>query len=82
MIIDLILDRKDGAYYDPVEFGFQVAEYAGIFECAEPILKALENGTEKAVKLALCDYILSNGYNPEICSYVYSVSWLPDWWDM
>lgn len=82
MIIDLILDRKDGVEFDPVEFGFQVMDYASIFECAVPIVRALESKCEQSVKHALCGYILGGGYNPEICDYVNSVSWLPAWWDM
>lgn len=77
MIIDLILDRKDGAKYSPREFYFAVLEYRDIWpELSDPITKALDGGTEKDIKRALCDYVLTQGYNPEICDYINRVSWL------
>lgn len=84
MIIDLILDRRDGCNYDPSEFVESVREYIDIFPDtdAATIVDAFENKVEQAVKHALCGYILTEGYNPEICDYINSVSWLPDWWDM
>ena len=82
MIIDLILDRKDGAEFDPCEFGCEVRDYSEVFpELAGPILEALESKCEQRVKHALCGYVLDEGYNPEICDYINSVVWLPDWWD-
>ena len=83
MIIDLILDRKDGADFDPVEFAAEVYDYSEVFpELAAPILAAFESKTEQRVKHALCAYVLDAGYNPEICDYVNSVEWLPAPWDM
>ena len=81
MIIDLILDRRDGKSFDPCEFAFEVHDYARIFECAAPIISALESKCEQAVKHALCGYVLSGGYNPEICDYINGVCWTPAWWD-
>jgi len=82
MIIDLILDRKDGAAFDPVEFGFEVMDYAETFpEIAKPIIEALESKNEQRVRHALCGYVLDNGYAPEICDYINAESWLPAWWD-
>lgn len=82
MIIDLILDRKDGRTYDPVQFYSEVLEYRGICpELSDPITRALDAGTEDDVKKALCEYVTGEGYAPEICDYINSVSWLPDWWD-
>lgn len=83
MLIDVILDRKDGAKYDPLDFAFAVNDYAGVFpELMQPVLKALESKDERRVKHALCGYVLEGGYNSEICDYVNSVNWLPAWWDM
>ena len=78
MIIDLILDRKDGfTEYKPKEFYNECMEYNGIFKgIAEGITKAMDYGTEEEVKAELCEYIIKNGYNTEICNYVNSVDWL------
>ena len=82
MIIDLILDRRGGVAYDPQQFYFDVLEYRDIWpELSDPITQALDGGTEEDVKKELCKYVTENGYNPEICDYINSVSWLPDWWD-
>ena len=82
MIIDLILDRRGGVAYDPQQFYFDVLEYREIWpELSDPITRALDGGTEEDVKRELCKYVTENGYSPEICDYINSVSWLPDWWD-
>ena len=82
MIIDLILDRRAGVPFDSVDFAFQVNDYKEIFpEQAQPILEALSTKCEQRVKHALCAYVLDNGYNPEICDFINSVSWTPAWWD-
>ena len=81
MLIDLILDRRDGCKFDPVDFAFGVNDYAAIFACVRPVLDALATKCEQAVKYALCGYVLSCGYDPEICDYINAVSWLPAWWD-
>ena len=66
MLIDCILDRKDGEEYD-----YCNGHYNDIAEL-------LDNGTEKQIKQALCDYIKSEGYSLEICDYINSVNWLND----
>ena len=82
MIIDLILDRRAGDKFDPVDFALQVYDYKEIFpEQARPILEAISSKCEQRVKHALCGYVLGNGYNPEICDFINSVSWTPAWWD-
>lgn len=82
MIIDLILDRRGGVAYDPQQFYFDVLEYRDIWpELSDPITRALDGGTEEDVKRELCKYVNGQGYNPEICDYINSVSWLPDWWE-
>lgn len=76
MIIDLILDRKDGAKYDKVLFVFEVNDYGETWpELAGPILEAFRTKMEQIVKHALCGYVLNAGYNPEICDYINSVKW-------
>ena len=77
MIIDLILDRKDGYPYNVRDFFYYVSAYEtkdGLF----PISRALDSGTEEDVKRELCNYILENGYNKTICNYINSVSWLEE----
>lgn len=73
MIIDLILDRKDGQPYTPHDFYFDCLRYGRI---GDAITRALDQGTESDVKKALCAYIIRNEYNPAICDYVKSVNWL------
>lgn len=79
MIIDLILDRrgfeKDGYddYYDVEKFYRNVVAYG---EIGEEIARALDSGTEKDVKQALCNYVIENDYNKNICKYINSVNWL------
>lgn len=73
MIIDLILDRKDGDDYNARDFYFNVLEYG---EPGRAITQALDGGTNRDVQKALADYIMDNEYNPEICGYIFSVDWL------
>lgn len=76
MIIDLILDRKCGSSYSPKEFRRRVAEYGETWpEMVAPILEAMDNGTDGTIKAALCQYVIGNEYNPEICDYICSVPW-------
>ena len=81
MIIDLILDRKDGDVFDPVTFANEVHDYCEVFPELAPIDEALGGGVEQRVKHELCGYVLDGGYAPEICDYINSVAWTPDWWD-
>ena len=76
MIIDLILDRKDGHEYKAKEFYDNVMAYEEGTDYK--ISRALDGGTEKDVKKALCDYIINNDYNPKICNYINRVTWLED----
>lgn len=73
MIIDLILDRKDGDPYVDRKFYFDVLGYG---EIGDDITRAMDYGTERDVKKALCDYIDNNEYNPAIKNYIHSVNWL------
>lgn len=74
MIVDIILDRKDGfkfgkeqlkdMYDESMMFGFDY------------LSRALDYGTEEDVKKALCRYIDEQDYNPNIKEYINSVNWL------
>lgn len=80
MVIDVILDRKDdekeGHFdrYNPKEFYDSMMDYADMG--GEDIASAMDGGTEEDVKAAICRYIKDYGYNPAICKWVKSVSWL------
>lgn len=73
MIIDLILDRKDGIPYSPREFYQSVMEYGPI---GHGIAEAMDSGEEEDVKRELATYIANNGYNPEIIDYTNRQEWL------
>jgi len=73
MIVDLILDRKDGIEYNPEQFYSDAMQYG---EVADEITRALDSGTETDVKKALCKYIKDNKYSSSICDYINSVSWI------
>jgi hypothetical protein len=79
MIIDLILDRKDGEAYSPREFYNAVMGYGKV---GHLITEMMDEGTELDVKAALCRYIVDNGYNEKICEYVISVNWLEGYEDI
>ena len=81
MVIDLILDRRDGDIFDPVEFANEVHDYCDVFPELQPIDDAIGSEVEQRVKHALCGYVLDGGYPPEICDFINSVPWLADWWD-
>ena len=74
MLIDIILDRKDGNEYNPKAMynycmGYDYASY-------QNVTRALDAGSEEDVKRALCAYIVDNGYNLEILSFIMSLNWL------
>ena len=73
MVIDLILDRRDGETYDTRDFYFRALQYSPV---SDAITSAMDYGTEKDVKRELCQYIIDNEYNPAICDYVNSVEWI------
>lgn len=76
MIIDLILDRRDGFEYNAREFAVEVLEYCESFDAWPFLRRALLQNSETGVKSALCRYIREEGYNLKICDYVNSVNWL------
>lgn len=71
MVIDYILDRKDGYGYDVKEFYDACMAYEEF-----DIARALDSGTEKDVKKALCNYVIDNDYSKSICKYINSENWL------
>ena len=73
MIIDKILDRKDGQKYIPKQFYNDVMQYG---EIGHGIAEAMDGGTEKQVKTELGIYIIKNGYNLNIIDYINTVDWL------
>lgn len=77
MIIDLILDRKDGAFYNPHDFYMEVASYGYLTPVhSERITRAMDSGEEEDVRRELMNYIHQNGYNEELKDYIESVRWL------
>lgn len=76
MIVDLILDRKGGHPYKAKEFYDDVMAYEEGTDYE--ISRALDGGTEKDVKKALCNYIMTQRYNPKICDYINKVQWFED----
>lgn len=79
MIIDLILDRKDGKKYNQKKFTFDCQYYDKIFGMdneLHSVGNAMTTENEAFVKKCLCNYIVEKGYNPELCNYVNSVRWI------
>lgn len=78
MIIDIILDRKDGAIsYDASKHLKAIYDYAtdaGMTELAT----AVDGGTEDDVKAALMCYIATCGYPLELLDYIARVRWTDD----
>ena len=73
MIIDIILNRKDSDSYKPSDFYWDILGYGKL---GDDITRAMDYGTEKEVKEALCKFIVEQYYNPAICDYINSVNWL------
>lgn len=76
MIIDLILDRKDGVPYDPRKFYYEILGYENTFNFDFSISETLDYGSELDVKNTLKKYIKTQGYNEDINQYIDSVNWL------
>ena len=73
MIIDAILDRRGGFEYRQEEISYilQSVRYFDFYY----ITRAFDSKCETLIKAALCYYIDTNEYNPEIKSYINSVIW-------
>lgn len=78
MIIDLILDRKDGKQYSAHDFYLEVRKYErlGVSTRGEDISIAMDYGDNKDVQRVLCQYIRRNGYPVDIESYIRSQVWV------
>jgi len=75
MIIDLILDAKDGDY---IARGFynRVNQYESDFDSNWSVSRAFDSGTNNDVVKALCNYVDDNGYDPEIKTFIRSFTWV------
>ena len=79
MIIDEILERKEGMPYNSKAFYDYISYWAETDnDVGTGIARALDGGTEEDVKRELCKYVKEQGYNPEICDYINSVNWLEE----
>ena len=75
MIIDIILDRKEGAIdYDAQTHLKAIYDYATDARMTE-LATAVDGGTEDDVKAALMCYISTCGYPLELLDYIASVRW-------
>ena len=83
MIIDIILDRREGAInYAPATHLKAIYDYATFFHMNN-LAAAIDGGTEDDVKAALMDYVISGGCNPDIhhhnfldlCLFIKAVRW-------
>lgn len=76
MIIDAILERKDGEAYTRKSLKY-IYDEAMIFEFHD-LARAIDSGNEEDIKRELCAYIDNNGYPKNIKKYVKKVDWLTD----
>lgn len=78
MIIDLILDRKDGYPYDAHEFYNEIRDYErlGIGVSDERISIAMDYGDNRDVQRTLCEYVYMNGYPDKIQQYIRTQQWI------
>ncbi len=76
MIIDVILDRRDGCTYDSDSVD-EIYEYGKDFEF-NYICKAVKSKNERQMKNALHTYIDKNDYShiPDIHDYIEHEDWL------
>lgn len=79
MIIDLILDRRNGYPYNAHEFYNDIRDYErlGVGVHGEDISIAMDYGDNKDVQRVLCQYIDRNKYNSSIKDYIRSQEWVP-----
>lgn len=71
MIIDLILDRKDGKPYNAKDFYNRLGDYGDV-----AISQAMDGGANADIQRELSRYILDNDYNADIINYIQSQDWL------
>ena len=75
MIIDEILDAKEGRY-NAREFYEYVSESESFFNSEWPISRALDGGTNADVQRELCAYIDLEGYNQDIKLFINQFTWV------
>lgn len=80
MIVDMILDRKDGEPYNAKAFYNYCMEEMAVFGyyIGGEIATAMDIKRNEQVQAALCKYIMEQGYNPEICDYINAQNWIDD----
>lgn len=78
MIIDLILDRKNGRRYSAHDFYLEVRKYErlGVGTHCEDISIAMDYGDNRDVQRVLCQYIQRNRYPEDIEDYIRSQVWV------
>lgn len=78
MIIDIILDRREGAInYVPATHLKAIYDYATDMGMSD-IATAVDSGNEDDVKAALMCYISTCGYPLELLDYIAGVRWTDD----
>lgn len=79
MIIDNILDRRDGRHYSAHDFYIEVRKYErlGVGTHGEDISLSMDYGDNRDVQRVLCQYIDRNEHNPSIKDYIRSQEWVP-----
>ena len=75
MIIDEVLNRKDGQPYEPKALYDYVTRCLDV-DGAEQIATALDSGENRDVQNALCYYIDAHEYRPALKQYIQSVQWI------
>jgi len=73
MIIDLILNRREGDAFNSKQFYKDVINYG---EIGREIADAIAAKQETRIKRALSDYVKDQDYNLDIIEYVKSVKWI------
>lgn len=78
MIIDSILDRRDGRHYSAHDFYLEVRKYErlGVGTHGEDISLAMDYGDNRDVQRVLYQYVQRNGYPADIESYIRSQIWV------
>lgn len=76
MLIDKILDRRDGEEYSPRDLYNYLQEEGEVFAFYWDYARIMDEGTEKEMQDALCEYVTASGYRLDVCDYVRSVDWL------
>ena len=75
MIIDEILDAKDGDYNARYFYNY-VSQDEELNGTGFPISRALDGGTNADVQRELCAYIDREGYNQDIKLFINQFTWV------